>query len=209
MELSQYSYGKTLIPRATNVCGVSLRPFCMGHLTLLEETNNPLIAKDEMEVGYQEGIYRFFQALLVCALTYEEAYELLNDRDAWLTEWDRFQKNLIKNMDVESDWNIHAKLKLFKEYMAYYLDMPSYEILQEKKDAKSGTDWKAAIAIIFKKLDYSKSEIMNMPMNQLFQEWTANAEAEGSIKVFNKYTADKVKAALKKEKEKSSHATRS
>jgi hypothetical protein len=87
--------------------------------------------------------------------------------------------------------------------MAYYLDMPFYEVLQKDTGGtKSGTDWKAAIAIIFKKLDYSQSEILNMPMNKLFQEWTANAEAEGQIKVVNKFTADKLKAAKAKAKEK-------
>lgn len=159
------------------------------------------MSKDETALGYQDGVYRFFQALLICALSYEDGCKLLEDTKLFLDEWELFQNNLIENIHREPDWNIYAKLRLFKEYMAYYVDsMPFYEVTQKESGAgssKSGTDWKAAITIIFKKLDYTKSEILNMPLNQMFQEWTANAEAEGQIKVVNKFTADKMKAAIK------------
>jgi hypothetical protein len=203
VELTQYSYGDALIPIEKAICGVVLKPLCLGHLLLLEKTNNPVMSKEEVALGYQDGVYRFFQALLVCALSYEDGCKLLGDTELFLEEWELFQNNLIKNIEREPDWNIYSKLSLFKDYMAYYLDMPFYEVLQKDTGGtKSGTDWKAAIAIIFKKLDYSQSEILNMPMNKLFQEWTANAEAEGQIKVVNKFTADKLKAAKAKAKEK-------
>jgi hypothetical protein len=162
------------------------------------------MSKEEVALGYQDGVYRFFQALLICALSYEDGCKLIDDTNLFLEEWERFQNNLLKNIEREPDWNIYAKVRLFKEYMAYYVEsMPFYEITQkESGSTKSGTDWKAAIKIIFKKLSYTKSEIYNMPLNQLFQEWTANAEAEGQIKVLNKFTADKLKAAKEKAKEK-------
>ncbi len=201
-EMTQCNYGSALLPKDRTICGVRLKPFCFGHLILLEETNNPLIAKDEIPVGYSEGVFRLYQALLVCALSYEDGLELLSNKDKWIREWKRFEKNLVKNMDIEKDWNILAKVNLFKNYMNYYLDLPAYEIIQggsNSTSSKSGTDWKNAIKVIFKKLSYSESEILNMNMKQLFQEWTSYMECEGSIKVFNKFTADKLKEAAMKE----------
>lgn len=204
MEMTpQYDYGSALVPRETVICGVTLRPFSLGHIILLEETSNPLISKDEIPVTKAEGAYRLFQALLICALTYEEGLELLNDKEKWLAEWARFEKNLIANMDVDPNWNLYIKLQMFKNYMSYYvLSMPDYKILhRDEKSTNSGTDWRAAIKVMFKKLNYTQSEILNMGLDQLFQEWTVNAEGEGSIKVFDKYTSDKIKAANKRMKE--------
>jgi hypothetical protein len=177
---------------------------CLGHLKLLEETSNPVMSPVEVALGYEDGIFRFFQALLICALSYEAGCKLLADPNIFLKEWELFQNNLIKNMDIDPNWNIYSKYNKFKEYMRYYIDMPIYEVLQKDSSgsSKSGTDWKAAIAVIFKKLTYKETEIWNMPLNKLFQEWTANAEGEGQIKVLNKFTADKIKAAKEKAKEK-------
>lgn len=204
-ELTQYNYGSTLLLKEwpLPICGVTLKPLCLGHILLLEETKNPFIAKEQVAIGEAEMCYRLFQALIICALTYEEGLDLITDPQKWITEWQRFQTNLIANMQAEPEWNHYTKRKAFEKYMTFYLhSMPSYEILHgDENGSKSGTDWRAALDVLFRKLNHSKTEILNMPIPELFQKWTVNAESEGTIKVFNKFTADKIKAAERKRKE--------
>jgi hypothetical protein len=204
-ELTQYNYGSTLLLKEwpEPICGVTLKPFCLGHVLLLEESKNPFISKDKQEISEAEMCHRLFQALIICALTYEEGLELLSDANKWIAEWERFQTNLLFNMRSEPEWNHYTKRKAFENYIQFYLhSMPSYEVLHaDDGKSKSGTDWRAALDVIFRKLNHSETEVLNMPLTQLFQKWTVNAEGEGAIKVFNKFTADKIKAAERKRKE--------
>lgn len=98
-----------------------------------------------------------------------------------------FTKNLQKNMKAEKDWNIFSKLALFKEYLNYYMDVPVYnEEHETKAPIPSGTDWKQNIFLIFKKLGYKESDILNMNFKRLFYEWCSYAESEGAIRTWNK-----------------------
>lgn len=199
---SQYNYGSAIITPKPTICGVKLLPFCLGHLLLLTETKNPLLSEDVTPVGFQDGTYKFYQALVICSNTYEDGCALLDDMELLANEWNAFNDNLMANMKIDPNWNIYAKVNAFNKYMAYYLDsMPDYKVVSKgDRKMKSGTDWRTSIKVIFQKLNYPESVILNMNMRQLFQEWTANAESEGAIEVLSKFTSDKMKAALLKEK---------
>jgi len=105
---------------------------------------------------------------------------------------DKFTENLQRNMVVEcSTWNIFSKLALFREYIAYYMQFPWYtEERKSKPSTPSGTDWTQNLYVTFKKLGYSESQILNMPMRKLFFEWCSFAEGEGAIKVMNKFDVE-------------------
>ena len=197
-DLTQSRFGDVIFTDISTICGVRLKPFCLGHLILLETLNNPIISKEVVDVDFEESIGHFFIALLVCGLTYEEAVLLLTDDKILKEELKLFCDNLAKNMELEPGWNVPMKLSLFKEYMERYLDIPFYdEKTKSNGESPSGTDWKSSIFIIFKKLGYSESDILNMPLNKLFLTWTAYAEGEGAIKVCNKYEAEGIRNTLK------------
>lgn len=187
-----YRYCKALIPVNWTICGVVLRPFSLGHFLILEQIQNPIINESERGLNITDGMYWFFQALIVCAQDYKENIYTLSTDETQKEVFDKFTVNLLKNMDCDKSWNIFDKFKLFKEYMAYYMDIPIYSEEKTSNDNKmpSGTDWKQNIYLTFKKLGYSEEEILNMPFKRLFYEWCSHAESEGAIKVMNKYDLD-------------------
>jgi hypothetical protein len=197
-DLTQYKYGSALIPQNTIICGVRLKPFCLGHLMLLEELNNPLIAETEKDINLVDGTYHLYCALLICGLTYEEGVELCSNERLFNETLSDFQNNLMLNIAAEPDWNIFSKVNLFKQYLGYYVDMPIYEELQSRGDSSpSGTDWKTSIFTTFKKT-YTETQILNMPLRKLFYEWSAIGESDGAIKTFNKYQYESLIALQKR-----------
>lgn len=195
--IQQIFYGSAIIPRVYTICGVRLLPFCLGHIILLEASNNPLIAQESSPIDINSGLYHFFLALLICSVSYEEGLDLLNDEKKLIELSTLFCKNLHKSMELEDkDWNFFAKITAFKNYMTYHLDMPIYSEEQTSTSDSptvSGNDWKNSIIITFKgKLGYSSSETLNMSLKKLFTEWTAYAEGEGAIKVLPKDQVDRI-----------------
>jgi len=182
-----YHFGTALIPANYTICGVKLLPFSLGHYILLQQTYNPIVSNDVQEMPLADTLYWFFQAILICALPYEDNIAIMNDDKRWSELCEQFTVNLKKNMDADPSWNIYNKLKLFKDYINFYMDIPIYtEEKSSKKEQPSGTDWLQNIYLTFKKLGYKESEIINMNFRKLFYEWCSYAEAEGAIKVWNK-----------------------
>lgn len=192
-DLTSYRYEDAVLPPTWTICGVKLRPFSMGHLIILEKLQSPLVSKDKINLGMQDGIYFFIQGILICALDFEDNVKMLENEQLWKEEMDKFTSNLLKNMDADPNWNIYDKLRLFAEYIAYYMDIPIFvEEHSKETTVPSGTDWKQNMFLIFKKLGYGESEILNMSFKKLFFEWASYAESEGAIKVLNKMEVDQL-----------------
>jgi hypothetical protein len=182
-----YYLGEALVPAIWSICGVILKPFCLGHYILLEQIGSPFIAEDPQPLNMNDSLCWLFQALLICATTYEENLKILNDDVLHKQVMAEFVENLHKNMAADVNWNIFQKIAMFKEYAEYYMQMPLYVEEHSKQTAMpSGLDWKQSIYLIFKRLGYGESEILNMSLRKLFYEWTSYAEAEGAIKTMNR-----------------------
>lgn len=198
-DLTQVNFCDTLIVDNYSICGVNLKPFCLGHVIILEAINNPLIKEAEENVEIDDGICYFFLALLICSVTYEDGIEMLNNPTLFSKICNEFCDNVIKNMELDPTWNIHTRINMYKNYMANFLQsMPLYNETSEdsgNNNTASGGDWKSSIFIIFKKLGYSQTEILNMNIKNLFMLWAQYAEGEGAIKICNKYEAEQLKKA--------------
>lgn len=140
------------------------------------------------DVKMEDGLYWFFCALLICAMSYEDNIQVLNNDKEYTELMDKFTQNLLINMENDKEWNMFSKINHFKEYINYYMDVPYYTEEGKPNDRlPSGTDWKQNMFLIFKKFGYSDSEIYNMNLRKLFYTWCSYAESEGGIKVMNKF----------------------
>lgn len=184
-----YYYNSAILPQQFNVCGIDLRPFCLGHLLLLERIQSPLLNTEQINLNLGDGLHSFLMALSICALKYEDGIKLLTDDEYAKEAIDVIKTTISKEMEMDKDWNIFYKLDKFKQYMSYFFEMPIYSVEQKDDKPPTGMDWKVGIWQTFKKMGYSESEILNMNMRRLFYEWCSHAENEGVIKVANKNLA--------------------
>jgi len=182
-----YQYADSIIPRNYTICFLELKPFCLGHYTILESLNSPFLSvKDDTSVELNTGIIQFFLCLLICSHSYEDCIQLLDNPKKLKDTIKAYEKALKKNMKKDGDWNIYSKLRLFKDYIAYYTDMPIYSEENKRSEVPSGMDWKQSMFNTFKnEFGYSDSEILNMQLRRMFREWCVYAENNGAIKVVN------------------------
>ena len=193
MNDTAYNYSEALLPNTYTICGVVLKPFCLGHLIILEHFQNPLVAPSEMDVSFSEGIYWLFQAILICSLSYEDNLLILDDDAEYQKLANKFCDNLLKVMEKDPEWNFLKSLNMFKAYLKYFMNMPLYTEENTKAETPSGIDWKNCIFLIFKKLGYDETQILNMNMKKLFFEWCSYAESEGALKVWNRHDVEAYK----------------
>lgn len=186
-DVTSYHFADAIMPVDFIVCGVYLRPFSLGSFLLLEQTGNPMMGEAAVDVSMSDGLYHFFSALLICSTTYEENLKILSDDVLHKKIFDAFTDNLLKNIEIDPQWNIYHKINLFRDYINHHMEIPFYSEENTQKGLASGTDWKQNIFLTFKKLGYSETEILNMSFKRLFNEWCSWAESEGAIKVLNKW----------------------
>lgn len=187
IDFTAYKFSNAVIPIDFIICGVKLKPFSLGHMMILEHIGNPMMSPTTIDVSMVDGLYHFFQSLIVCGQSYEDNLGMFNDEFTYRSTMEQFVSNLKKNMESEKDWNIYTKINLFKTYISFYVDIPKYTHEHEEKPGMpSGTDWKQNIFLCFKKLGYTETEILNMSFKRLFYEWCSYAESEGAIKTWNK-----------------------
>ena len=183
-----YHFDQALLPVTWDICGVRLRPFSMGHYIILKNIGNPMLDNSETNIADDEKLCWFFQTLLICASTYEDNIEMLQNLESHKETMDKLVANLMKVMESDPHWNIFEHLRSFRDYVNFYMDVPVYFNEHESKEVtKSGIDWVQNLYFTMKKHGgYSESEIMNMNFKKLLYVWCSYAESEGSIKVINK-----------------------
>jgi len=194
-----FYYDTALLPPTFTVCGVALKPFCLGHFLILRQLGSPMNIEKEMpsNLSGEEGLYYLFHAILVCGMSYEENLELLRDDKSFIKIGKQFSKNLLKNIKQDKNWNILHKFRLFKQYIAYFMDGPAWEELgKASKDSPSGSDWCQGLCSILKMhYNYTDTEIMNMSFRQALYLWTSYAEEQGAVKVMNKSSMNMIAKA--------------
>jgi hypothetical protein len=207
IDFTAYFFDTALLPPRWNICGVQLRPFCLGHYIILKNIHSPMMSPAD-ETGSEpsagakrrdvaEDMAWFFQALIICAATYDDNLAILQDEELHKKTMADFADNLKKNMDIDPHWNIYDKLRDFREYVDWHMTVPFFTEEHQARSAAqntspSGTDWVQNIYLIFKKFGYNETEILNMNMRQIFYIWCSEAEMQGSIKVFNRMDVEQL-----------------
>lgn len=191
---SPFLYANAAIPLDFTICGVALKPFCLGHMMILEKFDSPFVSDDvENSASLSDAIAHFYFALLICAHSYEDDLTLCNNDNLLKATFETFVKNLLANMKLQTDWNIYEKIASYKEYVRHYTQMPVFQVEQQNNKVPSGIDWKQNIFTIAKmEFGYTETEILNMPLCRLFYEWCSYAEKNGAIRVQNEYEMELV-----------------
>lgn len=195
-ELTTTKYEDAICPKVFDVAGWTLAPFCLGHYILLKKIKSPVVmdnaggetlSVDTFSLSQEEQTKKledFFTAVMICAVDYPLASKALRDDDLLTKVAKNFMDVAMKDMQ-RPNWNYPREFYVFKQYLKYYFNIPPFRSLSKAASKPSGTDWKQNIFIIFKKLGYTESEILCMPFNKLFLEWTSEGEANAKLHVFN------------------------
>ena len=106
-----------------------------------------------------------------------------------------FEEHLSKYIKRQH-WNIHSEIREIHKYLDFYIN--SMPVFSEKgtPSPPSGVDWKNNLYCVLKnEYGYTQSEIMNMNMRRVYDEWVTFAAKNGCITVKTKQQLEKETAA--------------
>lgn len=193
--LTTTNFAESICPKHFDVCGWQLKPFCLGHFLLLERIKSPVVNVNEektlpietfqlsVKEQYQK-LTSFFTAVLICAMDYELGEKALRDDVLMEKVAKQFMEVVMQDMK-RANWNYPREFYVFKQYIKYSFNIPPFQLKRRQPKYPSGTNWKDALYGVFKKLGYTERDILNMPLNRLFQEWTIEGESNGVLTVKN------------------------
>lgn len=199
-----YLFGEVLLAPEHFICFVKLKPFSLGHWSILEQYSSPLLSAEEYPDPYPEDAYEnytycirhIFLFLLVCAHSYEDNIRLIEDDEFFKKTKEEFEETLIRMIREDKEWNIFKVTKDIKAYLSYYINsMPEF-VEKGQPSPPSGIDWMQNLYAIMKnEYGYTESEIMNMSMKRLYSEWVTYAAKNGAIEVKSKQRKEAEKQA--------------
>lgn len=200
------AYLEALLPEPVTVLGFTLKPFCLGHLNLIQrmECDSFLLGFAPTPEGVTKYTLDFLATILVCAMTYEEAKEAFDKdvltvcekhvrKDGTFTETfrkasfreyvARWSKELEEGCSKGSI-NVLEDMGKVQQYVKDAFEGPeSYPIENNGgKNKTSGAPWEQGLRD-FLLTKYSESEAMNLPLSLAFWEWTKEAENNRQVSI--------------------------
>ena len=216
-------YLTALLPDPVRVLGLTLRPFSLGALNMLQRKKctsfvDGFHKSPESIINY---VSDFLTTVLVCSMTYEEMREA--DEQDVITLCERivykdktfreFYKKAVFssyvqrwNEEIEkacSDNSINMLQEMAKvqEYIKQSFAGPdSYPIENDKDNTfRSGAPWEQSLRD-FLLTKYTVSEAMNLPLALAFWEWSKEAENNKQISIKTDDDMDAIKELKKMNK---------
>lgn len=218
-----YRLNDFVLPKPFVVCGVELKPFCLGHYIFLSELKNHFVLTNESETTLDSVALDLFRSVSICGLSYEDGKEMMENPEVFEQRYTAFtdfffnqylpsKKQPAKNADgtpiIDKDgntvyietFNIWLEKAEFEKYMEYWLDIPLFDETASERKEPSGIDWTLSLANVLTKLNYDENKIMNMSFRQLYYVWAAEAESSGNIKVWPRWRVEPFKEREKQKK---------
>ena len=209
-------YAESFAPSSWVILGCSLKPLSLGHFFLLRSMDSPFVMEGEaVSAGWDD----FVVALCVCHFSFEEFNNFAANRNTytgkpvrlWYAPWkmdeNYFRKQLRKagkdlykrvkaeKLDIKG---IKEKMKIFQDYLIEGTTTPKYWETDNSNSAESGAHWSQAIfTTAISELNYTRTEALNTPLRQLFNDFFKWAESQGSITLMKESEEELITASEK------------
>jgi len=195
--MSATSYTKALIPTPYTIMGLDLKPFCIGHVLLMQHFNCSFGADEAIKVNVNQLVQDFLWGLVICSMTFEEFYnacqtntlEVYYSKDFAVkrikfTDWIKNWRKAILKAVHEKNANLLTRLAAFNEYIREAMEVPMFFQESEGTPKNSGSHWTLTILnVLTGELGYSQSEALNMPLAQAYQVYLKFCERNGLITI--------------------------
>jgi len=155
------------LQRAPTVLGRQLRPFCAGHLLILEALDNPLVTGDARSPEF------LGQAVYICCRTFEEGRAAL------------FAKSLLKDVHLWSQslgqWDYPEALITFEQYKEDFTRCPESLTRDNARSLGAPTAYSIVVGLVMTmKGAMTLSEAWNMGIGLATCYSMTAAELQGS-----------------------------
>lgn len=196
------AYSVACNPDSYTVLGLHLRPLSLGKILIFQRLGLPYFNDAKTEVDF----YDFITAVFICALTYEEFQNLVNEHPYKLTSWEnikslgkahrlsplayqvhKWSKEISKAIKVSKDFNLFVEIEKFNKYLSCINNEPDI-IASDSNGNKnnSGAPWTLGlITVLTGNLGYTFNEVVEMPIAKAIWEFYKYAESQGNVEFFD------------------------
>lgn len=171
------------LPEPFRILGLTLKPFSLGHITILKRIESPYITGEASEFLPAD----LTAAVLICAHDWEGGKALLNQRNLafevfkWMRRLNRphsLWKRLFGPRE-KIDWP--EKAKLFQRYLEQGLDTPEYSYDAERsRGVNAPVEHQVRVALMAG-MHLSEDEVMNRPWRLSMSDFLLLRALDGQI----------------------------
>jgi len=163
---------RALIPERWVILKVPLRPYCLGHLTILNKINSPLIGDDASKITGAS----LFLAVAICSMTWEDGQEFILEP--------AFVEREIKRLArLNRKTDIIEAATFFTKYLAEGSDIPGY-MMEEEGGAQCWTPWEQRMRVrLMAGLHLTESQVMNRPLALNWWDYLTLEEQAGNLRI--------------------------
>lgn len=209
-------YLQALLPEPTQVLGLSLKPFSLAHLNMLQRKQCTSFINgfsDKSAGSLLVYVNDFLTTVIVCAMTYEEVKEA-DEKDVitlctrkwnkdktfreiyhkaifseYVERWNKELETACNNKSV----NMLQEMEKMKQYIKDSFTVPESYPIEDGADKSftSGVSWEQSLRD-FLLTRYSESEAMNLPLSLAFWEWTREAEKNRQVSMKSQADVDAI-----------------
>jgi len=199
--MSLKHYVSAIIPEPYTICGLRLKPFCLGHYLLMKKFQVSYANDSEARTNPVELVKDFLLALVICSLSYEEFLEavttdklMVNTKQfrffgkrvekemsfrKWLSNWGDAICTAAKDKD---NFNALEKISAFRKYLNDGLRVPLFYDEGKDNQMPSGAHWSQSIEhVLTGELGYTHSEALNLPLAKALSDYFKYAERHGLV----------------------------
>lgn len=165
------------LPERFTVLGQQLEPFSIGHIMMLRRLGN-VFAREEG--GGRVTLGDLTQAVFICCHTFDEGWAAFHQANLGelLTKWG----------EKTDQFDFKEAVQWFREYLDHGYVLPEIKDASDKEGEKRmpGAPFLQRILLTLQsKLNYTRSEALNMPYAQALLDYFAYWEMEHAIKILN------------------------
>jgi len=181
-------YVKSFLPNRYVILGVKLKPLSLGHYILMRRLEVAYATDTQSSVAFSD----FVLALLICSMTYEEFVDYL-DRPDFIKNLQRESKNMTKVIKRDKTFNLFDKMSMFQNYLKEGTKTPLYWEGDNQSNTTSGAHWSQTLfTTAVSELGYTRSQALNVPLIQLFNDFFKYGEAQGAVQLMTEADEESV-----------------
>lgn len=178
------------LPAPYRIFGLELLPLSLGRYRLLKRFGCAFVDEGEARASIEDLLLGIF----ICAQRVQEFQTLLGDTAKFSQELKRWGARIRAEIKSDREFNIFAKLGLFRQYINESNHVPNFWE-EFESDCPPASHWSHSIEITLRgQLGWTAEEIDETPLSKALADYFQWAQAEGLIRIIPEEDARQMEA---------------
>ena len=193
-------FAERLIPNNYTILGLSLKPFSLGHVFLMQKHGCAFVEGENAQVNVDDLIL----GLCICSRSHKDFNEFIEDEKSieWCRKWSeavktmtrdrgftKWYRKLFRLQPRNTEFNLNHECKTFMQYMKAGIKEPRF-IREKEQEMVFGEvipndPYQNLRHLMIKEFRYNAENVMDVPLASALSDYYKHAEVNGEITILN------------------------